>query len=44
VAEVARDFDRIRASGALVGVGLTGLVPAKDNVYKLERLTAALGL
>ena len=44
VADVARDFDRIRASGALVGVGLTGLAPAKDNVYKLERLTAALGL
>jgi arginase family enzyme len=44
VNDVARDFDRIRASGALVGVGLTGLAPAKDNVYKLERLTAALGL
>jgi arginase len=44
VTDVARDFDRIRASGALVGAGLTGLAPAKDNVYKLERLTAALGL
>jgi len=44
VADVARAFDRIRASGALVGAGLTGLAPVQGNVYKLERLTAALGL
>ena len=44
VADVARAFDRIRASGTLVGAGLTGLAPVQGNVYKLERLTAALGL
>ena len=44
VADVERDFGRIRASGALVGAGLTGLTPAAGNVEKLERLTAALGL
>jgi arginase len=44
VTDVERDFGRIRASGALVGAGLTGLAPAEDNVHKLERLTAALGL
>jgi arginase len=44
VADLERDFGRIRASGALVGAGLTGATPAADNVEKLERLTAALGL
>ena len=44
VAEVERLLGRIRDSGTLVGVGLTGLAPDPANVEKLERLTAALGL
>jgi arginase len=35
---------QIRAAGTVVGAGLSGLAPAPDNVEKLERLTAALGL
>jgi arginase family enzyme len=34
---------RVRESGKLVGLGLTGLAPDPAYVEKLERLTAALG-
>jgi arginase len=34
---------RVRESGKLVGLGLTGLSPDPANVEKLERLTAAVG-
>src|SRR5437763_7398561 len=44
VAEIERLFGRIREAGTVVGVGLTGLAPDRENVWKLERLTAALGL
>jgi arginase len=44
VAEIERLFGRIRSSGTIVGVGLTGLAPDRENVSKLERLTTALGL
>ena len=37
-------FGRFRDAGAVVGVGLTGLAPDRENVWKLERLTTALGL
>jgi arginase family enzyme len=43
LAQVERMLGGIRASGSVVGAGLTGLAPASDNVHKLERLTAALG-
>jgi arginase family enzyme len=35
---------QIRAAGTVVGAGLSGLAPAPENVEKVERLTAALGL
>jgi arginase len=44
VPEIERLFGRIRETGAVVGAGLTGLAPAHENLDKLERLTAALGL
>jgi arginase len=44
VAEIERLFGRIRAAATVVGVGLTGLAPDRENVSKLERLTTALGL
>jgi arginase len=43
VAELEELLARVRSSGKLVGVGLTGLAPDPANVEKLERLTAALG-
>jgi arginase len=44
VTEIERLFGRIRAARTVVGVGLTGLAPDRENVSKLERLTTALGL
>ena len=44
VAEIERLFGRIREAGTVVGVGLTGLAPDRESVWKLERLTTALGL
>jgi arginase family enzyme len=44
VTEIERLFGRIHAAGTVVGVGLTGLAPDRENVEKLERLTTALGL
>ena len=43
LAEVERQLAAIRASGTVVGAGLTGLAPDPANVEKVERLTAALG-
>ena len=43
-AELEVALGRIREGGTLVGAGLTGLAPARENVAKVERLTAALGL
>lgn len=43
VADLERQLGRIRESGTVVGAGLTGLAPERDNVEKLERLTTALG-
>jgi len=43
LAQVERMLGGIRASGSVVGAGLSGLAPDPDNVHKLERLTAALG-
>jgi arginase family enzyme len=42
--EVAKLLARVRDSGKLAGVGLTGLAPDPANVEPLERLVAALGL
>jgi arginase family enzyme len=42
--EVEEQLTRIRRAGAVVGAGLTGLAPAPENVEKVERLAAALGL
>jgi hypothetical protein len=44
VTEIERLLGRIRATATIVGVGLTGLAPDRENVSKLERLTTALGL
>jgi len=44
LAELEVALGRIREGGTLVGAGLTGLAPARENVAKVERLTAALGL
>jgi arginase len=44
VADLERRLGRIREGGTVVGAGLTGLVPERANVEKLERLTTALGL
>jgi arginase family enzyme len=41
--QVERLLARVRDSGALVGVGFTGLSPDPANVPKLARLAAALG-
>jgi arginase family enzyme len=43
LAQVERMLGGIRASGSVVGAGLTGLAPEPGNIHKLERLTAALG-
>jgi arginase family enzyme len=43
LAQVERMLGGIRASGSVVGAGLSGLAPDPENVHKLERLTAALG-
>jgi arginase len=43
LAEVERLLIGIRESGAVAGLGLTGLAPDPANVEKLERLTTALG-
>ena len=43
VMALERAFGRIRESAAVVGAGLTGLAPDRDNIDKLERLTTALG-
>jgi arginase len=42
--ELERVLARIRERGTLVGLGLTGLAPERENVEKLERLTASAGL
>jgi arginase family enzyme len=41
--ELEQLLARVRESGKLVGVGLTGLAPDPANVDKLERLAATLG-
>jgi len=41
--QVERRLGSIRASGAVVGAGFTGLAPDPQNVEKLERLAAAVG-
>ena len=41
---VENALTRIRSTGTVVGVGITGLTPAPENAEKVERLTAALGL
>jgi arginase len=43
LAEIEKLLGRILASGTIVGAGLTGLAPDRENVHKLERLTTALG-
>jgi len=43
LAELERALARIRSRAAVVGAGLTGLAPERDNIAKVERLTAALG-
>jgi arginase family enzyme len=43
LAEVEQLLSGVRASGKLVGVGLTGLTPDPANVEKVERLVRALG-
>jgi arginase len=42
--QVERQLGSLRASGSVVGAGFTGLAPDPQNVEKLERLAAALGL
>jgi arginase family enzyme len=44
VAELERALGAIRARASVVGAGLTGLAAERENVEKLERLTASLGL
>jgi arginase family enzyme len=44
LAHLERTLGGIRATGSVVGAGLTGLAPDPGNTHKLERLTAALGL
>ena len=44
VDEVEALFGEVRARGALVGAGLSGLAPAATNLAPLERLCRALGL
>jgi arginase len=43
LADVEQLLARVRASGKLAGLGLTGLAPDPANVEKLEQLTAAIG-
>ena len=42
--EVEELLSRVRESGKLAGLGLTGLAPDPANVEPLQRLTAAVGL
>ena len=42
--EVETLFARLKGQSTVVGVGLSGLAPDPENVPKLHRLTAALGL
>lgn len=44
VAEIERLFGALRERSTVLGLGLTGLAPAPENVEKLERLASALGL
>jgi arginase len=44
VAELEQVLGQIREAGTVVGVGLTGLAPDRENIEKVERLTTALGL
>jgi arginase len=44
VDDVERIFRRLAASGPVLGVGLSGLVPDERNLAPLTRLLAALGL
>jgi arginase len=44
LAELERRLGRIRETVTVVGAGLSGLAPDRENVSKLERLTTALGL
>jgi arginase family enzyme len=44
VEEVEALFGEIRARGAVVGMGLTGLAPDPASVPALERLCGVLGL
>lgn len=43
LAQVERMLGGVRASGSVIGAGLSGLASDPENVHKLERLTAALG-
>ncbi len=43
VTDLEAVLGRIRETSTVVGAGLTGLVPDRANVEKLERLTTALG-
>ena len=43
LSDVEELLARVRDSGKLVGLGLTGLAPDPANVEKLKRLTAAVG-
>jgi arginase len=44
LAELERRLGALREAGSVVGAGLSGLAPDPENVARLERLTAALGL
>jgi arginase len=44
LSQLERMLGGIRASGSVVGAGLTGLAPEPENTLRLERLTAALGV
>jgi arginase len=43
LSQLERLLGGIRASGSVVGAGLTGLAPEPENTHRLERLAAALG-
>jgi hypothetical protein len=44
VAEIERLFCGLRERATILGAGFTGLRPDPENVPKLTRLAAALGL
>jgi arginase len=44
VDEVEAMFTRLRERSTILGLGITGNTPEPENIPKLERLTAALGL